>query len=93
MNNVLRFTLIVTGLWISIGVACAQNYGNNLWAQQQQLRSPNIETSAFFGAEIAMHPDGSVFVAAKEEDSVFANEGVVYIFAPPSDLLLRDGLE
>ncbi|MDZ4814590.1 MAG: hypothetical protein SGI99_18540 [Pseudomonadota bacterium] len=66
---------------------------NNLWTQQQQLRSPNIETSCFFGSEIAMHPDGSVFVAAKEEDADFVNEGAVHVFAPPSELLLRDGFE
>ena len=66
---------------------------NNLWTQQQQLRSPNIETSGFFGSEIAMHPDGSVFVAAKEEDGNFINEGAVHVFAPPSELLLRDGFE
>lgn len=62
---------------------------NTLWTRQQQLRSPNIESSGFLGGETALHADGSVFFATKDEDGDFHNEGVVCRFASPSEVLLR----
>ncbi len=68
-------------------------YGNGAWMQRQKLVSRQPQAGAFFGHDIAMAADGTLFVSAPLESDAFQAEGGVQVFAPPRPEVFKDGFE
>ena len=63
------------------------------WVQQQRLTVSPPQSYAHFGGDLALHADGTLFVAARGESSQFSREGMVKIYRPPNPLLFKDDFE
>ncbi len=68
---------------------------NGSWSQQQKLvaHTAHVQVGAHFGAALAMNAAGVLFVGANDESADFYDEGAVWVFVPPPDLLFQSGFE
>ncbi len=63
------------------------------WQQAQRLLASNPQQQSYFGSVMVFAGDASLIVGAPEESPLFPFEGALYIYAPPPDLIHRDGFE
>jgi FG-GAP repeat len=66
---------------------------NGAWAQQQKLLAGTAQVGAHFGAALAMNASGLLIVGANDYSGDFYDQGTVYVYAPPPDLLFQSGFE
>jgi len=64
-----------------------------MWVQRQKLLNGTPQAGANFGAALALASDGLLFVGSANQSVTFDGQGAVYVYSPPSDVLLRDGFE
>jgi hypothetical protein len=62
-----------------------------IWQPSITLLCPNPQVDAAFGT-LAWH-DGRLLIGEGGRDGRYRNQGALYVFAPPADLLLSDGFE
>jgi hypothetical protein len=63
------------------------------WVQQQRLTVSPPKSNAHFGSDVALHADGTLFVAARGESAQFSSEGMVKIYRPPNPLVFKNDFE
>ncbi len=63
------------------------------WSQRQKLTAPQAQAGVWFGSEVAIGGDGTLFVSAPYETRDFEYEGAVHVLAPPAPELFADGFE
>lgn len=64
-----------------------------VWQQTQRLLASNPQQQSYFASVMAFAPDATLFVGAPEESPLFPYEGALYVYAPPPELMFRDGFE
>ncbi len=77
----------------SQGAAYLFQRSGGTWTQRQKLLSDTPLAGAHFGSSVVIADDGALIIGAEFDNEIFLDEGGVYIFRPPSEVLLKDGFE